>query len=227
MNKLNHVAIIMDGNGRGALKRKKKRNFGHRQGLKNIKPIINFCKTKKIRFLTLFVFSLDNWKRSKNEITYLFELLDFFLKKHENDLIKDKVRVNFIGEKIGLNKLFLKRIKDVQQKTSRDYKITVNIAFNYSSQSEIIETIKKIIKRKDKKITSKIFSEKLYTGKSPDPEILIRTGGHNRISNFLLWQISYTEIFFLKKLWPDFSTKDFNKIILDYSKIKRNFGDAR
>jgi undecaprenyl diphosphate synthase len=226
MNCLSHIAIIMDGNGRWALQRSKNRNFGHKQGLKNINPIINFCKIKKIKFLTLFVFSIDNWKRSKDEVSYLFELLEVFLKKHEKDLIKDKIRVNFIGEKKGLSKTFLKKIKKIEEKTSINYEITVNIAFNYSSQMEIVSAVKEIVKRKEKRITTQVISEQLYTKKTPDPEILIRTGGLSRISNFLLWQISYTEIFFIKKLWPDFTVSDLNKIFLKYSKIKRNFGNA-
>ena len=223
MSQINHVAIIMDGNGRWALKRNKPRNFGHQEGLKNISSLINFAKKNKIKFLTLFVFSLDNWKRSKKEVTFLFGLLEKFLDKNINELIKKKIKIKSIGEKKKLSKKLVDKIKKVEKSSSINYDITVNLAFNYSSKIEIIESFKKSIKQK-KRITVNSVKNNLYTKKIPDPELLIRTGGQNRLSDFMLWQMSYTEIFFLKKLWPDFNKNDFKKILQGYKKIKRNFG---
>ena len=222
MNPLSHIAIIMDGNGRWAEQRKKPRNFGHKKGLDNIRPIIEFCKKKKISFLTLYVFSLDNWKRSEKEVGYLFSLIDQLFGKYTKYLIKNKIRINFIGEKTNLKKELINKISNIQKITSKDYDTTVSLAFNYSSKLEITNALSKCIK--NKKITPKIIEGNLYTANIPDPEILIRTGGLRRISDFLLWQISYTEIFFLKKFWPDFKTSDLSKILIEYHKIRRNFG---
>ena len=222
MNSLSHIAIIMDGNGRWAEQRKKPRNFGHKKGLDNIKPIIEFCKKKRISFLTLYVFSLDNWKRSEKEVEYLFSLIDQLFGKYTKYLIKNKIRINFIGEKTNLKKELINKIRNIQKITSKDYDTTVSLAFNYSSKLEISNALSKCIK--NKKITPKIIEGNLYTANIPDPEILIRTGGLRRISDFLLWQISYTEIFFLKKFWPDFKTSDLSEILIDYHKIRRNFG---
>ena len=220
MSKINHVAIIMDGNGRWALKRNKPRNFGHQEGLKKIIALIDFSKKNKIKFLTLFVFSLDNWKRSKKEITFLFSLLESFLDKNIGELIKNKIKIKSIGERKKLSKELVKKIKKVEKLSSVNYDITVNLAFNYSSKIEIIQSFKKSIKKKNK-LTPNSIKNNLYTKDIPDPELLIRTGGQNRLSDFMLWQMSYTEIFFLKKLWPDFNKNDFKKILQEY---KRNFG---
>lgn len=225
MNKLSHVAIIMDGNGRWALKRKKPRTFGHKEGIRNIKPIIKFCQARNVKFLTLFVFSLDNWKRSKNEVSYLFGMLDNFLKKQLNYLIKNKIKINFIGEKKKIEKKLYLNIKNVEKKTSKDFTITVNLAFNYSSKVEILNSLKKSVKNKKiTNLTLEIINNNLYTKDVPDPDILIRSGGYSRLSDFLLWQIAYSEIFFIKKLWPDFNSNDLNKIFKKYMSIKRNFG---
>ena len=228
MNSLKHVAIIMDGNGRWAIKRNKSRNQGHKKGLENIKEIINFCKSEKVKFLTLYVFSFDNWKRTSKEIEYLFALLENFLVKNSKDLINNKIKIKFIGEKKGLKKNLIKVIKKVQNETSKSYDITVNLAFNYSSRLELVNVLKENLKnlKPDKKITLSTIEKSLYTKNIPDPEILIRTGGHNRLSDFLLWQAAYSEIFFLKKLWPDFKVIDLKKIFLNFRKIKRNFGSA-
>jgi undecaprenyl diphosphate synthase len=225
MNHISHIAIIMDGNGRWALKRKKSRNAGHRKGLDNISEIINYCKEEKIKHLTLFVFSLDNWKRSSKEIVYLFKLLENFLDKYKTKLLKEKIKINFLGEKKKIEKNFYNKIISIQKETAKNYEITVNLAFNYSSKVELASSFNKISKNKlNKKITPKLIEKNLYTSKIPDPEILIRTGGKKRLSNFLLWQISYSEIFFIRKLWPDFKSNDLKKIIKEYRKIKRNFG---
>ena len=225
MNKLSHVAIIMDGNGRWALKRKKPRTFGHKEGIRNIKPIIKFCQARNVKFLTLFVFSLDNWKRSKKEVSYLFAMLDNFLKKQLNYLIKNKIKINFIGEKKKIEKKLYLNIKNVEKKTSKDFNITVNLAFNYSSKVEILNSLKKTVKNKKiTNVTLETINNNLYTKDVPDPDILIRSGGYSRLSDFLLWQIAYSEIFFIKKLWPDFNSNDLNKIFKKYMSIKRNFG---
>ena len=225
MNKLSHVAIIMDGNGRWALKRKKPRTFGHKEGIRNIKPIIKFCQARNVKFLTLFVFSLDNWKRSKKEVSYLFAMLDNFLKKQLNYLVKNKIKINFIGEKKKIEKKLYLNIKNVEKKTSKDFNITVNLAFNYSSKVEILNSLKKTVKNKKiTNLTLETINNNLYTKDVPDPDILIRSGGYSRLSDFLLWQIAYSEIFFIKKLWPDFNPNDLNKIFKKYMSIKRNFG---
>ena len=223
MNPVKHVAIIMDGNGRWGVKHKQSRNAGHRAGLNTVDLIINHCINNKIEFLTLYTFSSENWKRPKHEITFLFKLLENFLKKKINKIIEKDIKLKFIGE---LNKLPLKLqklIKLTEKKTFNKKTLQVNIALNYGSKMELINTIKKI---KQKKITinEKNIDDNLYTKHLPNPDILIRTGDTHRLSNFLLWQLSYTEIFFEKKLWPDFTVNDFNKIINKFKSIKRNFG---
>ena len=222
MNSPKHVAIIMDGNGRWGLKKKKSRNYGHKQGLETVDKIINSAIKKKIKFLTLFVFSTENWKRPKKEITYLFELLDYYIDNKINNLLERNVRIKVIGDIKSFPKLLIKKIKLVEKK-SLNKKIHINMALNYGSRQEILKSIKNVIKKKIS-INEKNITNNLYTKNIPDPDILIRTGNTNRISNFLIWQSIYTEIFFVKKLWPDFNQKDFNKIINKFNKIKRNFG---
>ena len=210
----------------GGLKKKNKpRRFGHLQGTQNIKNLIPFFIKKKIPYLTLFAFGLDNWRRPKSETSYLFFLFQNFLKKNLNYLLKNNVKIKFIGEKKKLSKNIISLIKKIEKLTEKKNDLTLIVAFNYSAKKEIINTFIEIVKnKKQKKITEEIFKNYLYTGDMPDPDILIRTGNHMRISNFLLWQLSYTEIFFIKKLWPDFNTGDLKKIILKFKKIKRNFG---
>ena len=222
MNPLNHVAIIMDGNGRWGLKNKKSRNIGHRQGLKTIENIVDVSIKNKIKFITLFVFSFDNLKRPKKEINYLFNLLTTFLEKKIDQLNNQNIKLKIIGKKnfsIKLNKL----LKFSEDLTKENKTLQINLALNYSSKSEIIDSVKKIVKKK-LLINEDNLSNNLYTKNIPDPEILIRTGNTHRLSNFLLWQLSYTEIFFEKMYWPDFTKNDFNRIIKNYKKIKRNFG---
>ena len=223
MNPVKHVAIIMDGNGRWGIKHKQSRNAGHREGLNTVDLIINQCIHNKIEVLTLYTFSSENWKRPKNEITFLFKLLENFLSKKINEIIKKDIRLKFIGE---LNKLPIKLqklIKLSEKKTINKKSLQINIALNYGSKIELINTIKKI-KQNKIKLSEKNIDKNLYTKNLPDPDILIRTGDTHRLSNFLLWQLSYTEIFFEKKLWPDFTGKDFNKIINKFKNVKRNFG---
>ena len=222
MNPLNHVAIIMDGNGRWGLKNKSSRNEGHKAGLKTIDKIIKKTIEKNIRYLTLFAFSTENWKRPKKEINYLFELLENFLKKRIKDLNNKNIRFFVIGKKnfsIKLNNL----LKSAEKQTKSNNTLQLNLALNYGSKSEIINAIK-LINKKKSKISEKNISNNLYTKNIPDPDILIRTGNTQRLSNFLLWQSAYTEIFFEKKLWPDFNEKDLNRIIKKFVNIKRNFG---
>jgi len=223
MNLLNHVAIIMDGNGRWGLKNKNSRNLGHKQGLLTVEKIIKKSIEKKIKYLTLFAFSSENWKRPKFEINYLFKLLENFLDTKLLNLNKQNIKLKIIGRKNFSSKLN-KSLKNAEKLTSRNNKLQINLALNYGSKNEIIDGIKSLIKNK-KKITQKNISESLYTKNIPDPDILIRTGETKRLSNFLLWQLAYTEIFFEKKLWPDFNESDYDKIIKKYMNIKRNFGN--
>ena len=224
MNQLNHVAIIMDGNGRWGLKKKKTRNFGHLEGIKSVKTVIKSSLINKIPYLTLYTFSTENWRRPKSEINFLFDLIRNSLKKEINQIIKQGIKVNIIGEKKGLPKDINKIIKLIEEKTRSNRKITLNLALNYGSKEEIINSFKNLISKKNREININNFEKELYTRNIPDPEILIRTGGTKRLSNFLLWQIAYTEIFFVDKLWPDFNENDFNKIIKEFFTIKRNFG---
>jgi len=223
MNPVKHVAIIMDGNGRWGIKHKQSRNAGHREGLNTVDIIINQCILHKIGVLTLYTFSSENWKRPKNEITFLFKLLENFLSKKINEIIKKDIRLKFIGELSKLPLKLQKLIKLSEKKTINKKSLQINIALNYGSKIELINTIKKI-KQKKIKLSEKNIDKNLYTKNLQDPDILIRTGGTHRLSNFLLWQLSYTEIFFEKKLWPDFTGKDFNKIINKFKNVKRNFG---
>mgnify|MGYP001293931517 CR=1 FL=1 len=218
-----HVAIIMDGNGRWGLKYKNSRNAGHREGLNSVEIVINESIKTDIKYLTLYTFSTENWKRPKSEINFLFNLLETFLIKKIDILVKNKIKLKFIGE---LNKLPLrlkKLLKNSERITSKNLGLQINVALNYGSKNEIINSIKKINKKRIK-INEKNIDKNLFTKNIPNPDILIRTGNTQRLSNFMLWQISYTEIFFEKKLWPDFNTKDFRKILNKYKLIKRNFG---
>jgi undecaprenyl diphosphate synthase len=222
MNPLNHVAIIMDGNGRWGLKNKNSRNDGHKAGLKTVEAIIKETIKNKISFLTLYAFSTENWKRPKNEINYLFNLLKIFLKKRLNDLHEKNIKLKIIGKKNFSPKLN-NLLKISEKKTSNNNQLQLNLALNYGSKYEIINAIK-IIKNKKDKINEKNFIKYLQTKDIPDPDLLIRTGNTKRLSNFLLWQLAYTEIFFEKKLWPDFNVSDYRRIILEFKKTKRNYG---
>jgi undecaprenyl diphosphate synthase len=224
MNELNHVAIIMDGNGRWGLKKKGSRNYGHLKGLDTVENVIKSSIVNKIPFLTLYTFSMENWKRPKNEINFLFDLIRKSLKKNLKKIVKQGIKVNIIGKREGLPKDIRQTIKFIEKKTFFNKRITLNLALNYSSKEEIINAFKSLSKKNNKEINIDNFENLLYTKKIPHPEVLIRTGGTKRLSNFLLWQLAYTEIFFIDKLWPDFNKDDFTKIIKKYHKIKRNFG---
>ena len=222
MNPLNHVAIIMDGNGRWGLKNKNSRNAGHKAGLNTVEKIIKVSLKKKIRFLTLYAFSTENWKRPKKEINFLFNLLENFLKNRIEELHKQNIKLKIIGNKIfskELNRLLILS----EKKTSKNTKLQINLALNYGSKFELLNAFKNLQKNKSK-INEKNLGKYLQTNGIPDPDLLIRTGNTKRLSNFLLWQLAYSEIFFEKKLWPEFNEKDYNKIINNYKKIKRNFG---
>ena len=224
MNKLNHVAIIMDGNGRWGLKKKNSRNYGHLKGIKSVETVIKSSLLKKIPYLTLYTFSTENWRRPDSEINFLFDLIRKSLKKKINTIIKQGIKVNIIGEKKRLPKDIKKIVKLIEKKTIKNNQITLNLALNYGSKEEIINACKKIFLKRKKVINISNFESELYTKNTPDPDILIRTGGTKRLSNFLLWQLAYTEIFFIDKLWPEFAEKDFNKIVSKFYSIKRNFG---
>jgi len=224
MNKINHIAIIMDGNGRWGLKKRGSRSYGHLNGIKAVETVIRSSLIKKITHLTLFTFSTENWKRPDSEINFLFDLIRKSLNKKLKQIIKRGIRINIIGQRKGLPSDIVKIVKFIQKRTFKNTNITLNLALNYGSKEEIIMACNNLVKKKEKKIGIKKFEKELYTKNIPDPEILIRTGGTKRLSNFLLWQLAYTEIFFVNKLWPDFNQRDFNKILKSFIKIKRNFG---
>ncbi len=223
MNPLKHVAIIMDGNGRWGLKNKNSRNAGHRAGLKTVEKIIKETIKNNIKFLTLYAFSTENWKRPKKEINFLFNLLENFLKEKIEELNKQKIKLKIIGKKNFSSKLN-SLLSLSERKTFKNKKLQINLALNYGSKAELIYAFKELAKNKET-INEKNFKKYLQTKDIPDPDILIRTGNTKRLSNFLLWQVAYSEIFFEKKLWPDFNEKDYYKIIKRYKVIKRNFGN--
>ncbi len=222
MNPLNHVAIIMDGNGRWGLKYKNSRNAGHKEGLKTVEMIIKASIKQKIKYLTLYAFSTENWKRPKKEINYLFNLLENFLTKRLNDIHNQNIKIKILGDKKFSTKLN-NLLKYSEKKTLKNSKLQINLALNYGSKLELINTFKKMNKNKIK-INEKNLEKHLQTKNIPDPDILIRTGNTKRLSNFLLWQLAYSEIFFEKKLWPAFTERDYIKVIKDYKSIKRNYG---
>ena len=219
-----HVAIIMDGNGRWGLKKKNSRNLGHKKGIIRVEEVINQSIKKKIKFLTLYTFSSDNWKRPKIEINFLLNLLENYIDKEFNNLKNKNLKIKVLGDISKFPKGLKTKLRNVEKKTKNNTLMQINIALNYGSRQELINAFKKLNYSKKRIITEKLISNNLYTKNIPDPEILIRTGNTNRLSNFLLWQINYTEIFFVKKLWPDFNKSDFNKILNKFNNIKRNFG---
>tara|TARA_B100001245_G_scaffold74748_1_gene52992 strand:- start:176 stop:850 length:675 start_codon:yes stop_codon:yes gene_type:complete len=223
MNPIKHVAIIMDGNGRWGIKKRKSRNYGHKVGLKTVEKIIKETIRNNIKYLTLYVFSTENWKRPKKEINFLFTLLENFLKDKIDELNYQNIKLKVIGKKNFSKKL--NNILDYSEnKTSKNKKLQINLALNYGSKSEIVSALN-IIKSNKLKINEQNISKSLFTKNIPNPDLLIRTGNTQRLSNFLLWQIAYSEIFFEKKLWPDFNERDYNKILNKFKKIKRNFGN--
>lgn len=224
-----HVAIIMDGNGRWAEMRGKNRTFGHLEGVKTADKIISYAEKIGIRFLTLYAFSTENWNRSKIEVEFLMKI---FKKKLEEAISNQKRNIKFqvIGEKEKISNNIINLINILEEKTRLNNSMTLNIAFNYGSKSEIVNSVKLIInniqnqKINLENITKENFNNYLYTKNQPDVDLLIRTGGEYRISNFLLWQIAYAELFFTKTLWPNFSEKDFENAILEFNKRERRYG---
>ena len=221
MNQLNHVAFIMDGNGRWGKKRNKGRNFGHFKGVKTVKKIVEASIKFKIPVVTFYVFSTENWKRPKSEINFLFNLIKSYFKDELDNVIKSGIKIKILGELKNLPKKLRDILKNTETKTEKNRKIIVNLALNYGSKKELVNTFKGI---KKKQITEKSISDNLYTKKMPDPDILIRTGGKKRLSNFMLWQLAYAELYFLDKLWPDFMPSDLRNIIKKYQITKRNYG---
>ena len=220
MNKLNHVAFIMDGNGRWGQKKNKGRNFGHFNGVETVKKIVKKSFKLKIPIITFYVFSTENWRRPKSEINFLFKLIINYFRQELDTVISNGIKINIIGK---INRLPAKikiSLKDVVRKTKKNKRIIVNLAINYGSRDEIVNACKKT----KGKINVRSLSKNLYTQRLPNPDILIRTGGHKRLSNFMLWQLAYTEIYFIDKLWPDFNSKDFERIVKNFKKVKRNFG---
>ena len=224
MNPLKHVAIIMDGNGRWGVKNKKSRNLGHKAGLYTVEKIIKTTIQNKIKYLTLFAFSTENWKRPKNEIRFLFNLLENFLDKKIIEFNKNNIKFKILGNINTLSKILKKKLYKSEKMTKKNTKLQVNLALNYGSKYELVDALK-ILNKKKKKISIKNIENCLYTAEIPDPDILIRTGNTRRLSNFMLWQLAYSEIYFEKKLWPDFNEKDFLKIIQRFKKTKRNYGN--
>ena len=220
MNKLQHIAFIMDGNGRWGKKKNKGRNYGHLKGLETVKKVVKSSIKFKIPIITFYVFSSENWRRPKAEINFLFKLIDQYFSKEINNVVKQGIKLNILGELNKLPQNVRKTLKNCTELTKKNKKITVNLAINYGSKKEILYAFKKIKKR----LTLKIFEKNLYTKNMPNPEILVRTGGHQRLSNFMLWQLAYAELFFINKLWPDFNSIDYFNIIQKYHKIRRNFG---
>ena len=218
-----HVAIIMDGNGRWGLKKNKTRNHGHLQGIKTVEKIIHASLKKNLKFLTLYTFSTENWKRPKKEIKFLFRILESYVDKELKNLIKRQIKIKIIGNLKKIPKNLIKKLRKTEELTKKNTLLQINVALNYGSREEILKAFQSINKKK-LKMSQETISQNLYTKYIPDPDILIRTGNTNRLSNFLLWQSQYSEIFFEKKLWPDFNQNDFYKILEKYNKIKRNFG---
>ena len=220
MNQLNHIAFIMDGNGRWGRKKNKGRNYGHIKGVDTVKKVVRSSIKLKIPAITFYVFSSENWKRPKSEINFLFKLIKKYFSKEIQSVISQGIKINIIGDVNKLTPDLKKVLKKTMYLTKKNSKILVNLAINYGSRNEIINAVKKA----SKKITIKSFQKNLFTNNIPDPDILIRTGGHKRLSNFMLWQLAYAELFFLKKLWPDFNEKDLKSIIKKFKNTKRNFG---
>ena len=223
MNSLKHIAFIMDGNGRWGIKKKRGRNYGHLKGVNVVQEIVKASILLKIPIVTFYVFSTENWKRPKSEINFLFKLIQSYFEREMKDVMKNKIKINFLGKISNIPKNTRKIIKKTVQKTKKNKNILVNLAINYGSRAELINCFNKL-KNSKSKISIKSINNKLYTQNLPDPDILIRTGGKKRLSNFMLWQLAYTELNFLDKLWPDFNKNDLKRIVLKYKRIKRNFG---
>ncbi len=223
MNKLNHIAFIMDGNGRWGRNKNKSRNFGHLKGVETVEKIVKESLKLKIPMITFYVFSTENWRRPKTEIRFLFNLISSYFKKEIKNVVKNGIKINILGRTSSFSLPLKSVLRNTVKKTIKNKKLIVNLALNYGSKNEIKNAFIKLQKSRSR-ITEAKISKNLYTGKMPDPDILVRTGGQRRLSNFMLWQLAYSELYFLDKLWPDFNANDLKKIIKNYRSIKRNFG---
>ena len=225
-----HIAIIMDGNGRWAEKRHLPKIAGHRAGVKSVEETIKAAHELGVKILTLYTFSTENWKRPKKEVDALMKMLEGYLDRQTEEIAKKGIRIKAIGRTEAFSPALQLKIIKAEEKTAKNNGILVNLALNYGSRSEIVDAAKKIVREINQKkltvdeITEESFSNYLYTAGMPDPDLLIRTSGEERLSNFLLWQLSYAEIHVTKKLWPDFRKKDLEKAILDYQKRERRYG---
>lgn len=223
LNVPNHIAIIMDGNGRWAKNQNKPRVFGHKAGANTLRKIMEYCNKIGVTYLTVYAFSTENWKRSQEEVDALMFLFKSYIKSERENLLKNKIRFMVSGREEGVNPSLMEAIKELEEATSKDYEMTLNIAFNYGGRAEITDAVNKILKEGKTSITEEEFSKYLYND-IPDPDFVIRTSGEFRISNFLLWQIAYSEIYITDKYWPDFDELEMEKAILSYSKRERRFG---
>jgi len=225
-----HVAIIMDGNGRWAKKIGKKRSFGHENGTNSVKECIDASMKLGIKNLTLYVFSTENWNRPKFEVSALMDLLVYTLNKQKKSLIENNIKVNVFGDLESLNKKPKDKLKDIILSTENNNKLNLNLAISYGSRQELLKAIREVSNKvknniiSEKNIDEKIINEHLYTRNLPNVDLLIRTGGESRVSNFLLWQIAYAELYFTDILWPDFKEKDFFDAIGNFQKRERRFG---
>lgn len=222
-----HVAIILDGNGRWATKRNKPRTFGHKKGAENVVDIAIHAKNRGVKYLTLYAFSTENWKRPASEVDYLMKLLISFVEKKLDQLMAEDCKLNFLGDLSKIPENTRKAVEKALDKTKDNKSLFINIALNYGGRDEIVHAVKSIIDDGylSKDIDEKLISKYLYTGNLPDPDLLIRPGGELRLSNFLIYQMAYTELYFTDCLWPDFDKDEFDKAIVEYAKRNRRFGD--
>lgn len=223
-----HVAVIMDGNGRWARQKNLPRAEGHRAGAKSVQEVVEACGRLGVKYLTLYAFSKENWKRPAREIATLWKLLYNYLRKEDKILVKNKFRLVVIGQKEAVPDGVRKELERVEELTKGFSALTILLALNYSGRAEIVDAVKKILRDRDVdagNLTEEKFAEHLYTARFPDPDLLIRTSGELRISNFLLWQVAYSEIWITPEYWPDFRKKHFLQSIIDFQKRERRFGD--
>ncbi len=221
-----HVGIIMDGNGRWAVKKGLPRIAGHREGLKTVRTVVKFADECGVKYLTLYSFSTENWKRPEAEVKFLFSLMEQSLRKESEGLHKKNVKVRFIGSRDGLPSVLLSAMDDIAEMTRDNTGLTLIFAINYGSRQEITDAVKRIVRKKIQpgRITGKVIEENLYTAGIPALDLVIRTSGENRLSNFLLWQAAYAEFYFTPVLWPDFTKEEILKAMRYYQKRKRKFG---
>jgi len=219
-----HIAIIMDGNGRWAKKRGLPRIAGHKEGLNAVRATVKAAKKYGVKYLTLYSFSTENWKRPEDEVKFLFHLMEERLRKEGQELHKNNVRVLFIGRRDNIPAKLVNTMADIEKLTRKNTGLNLIFAINYGSRQEITDALKKVISSGAKDITEDLIEKNLYTANIPSPDLIIRTSGEKRLSNFLLWQAAYAELYFTPVLCPDFKEDDFLKALLDYQRRKRRFG---